>query len=115
MLIAQVIVNNSEEVSLAVQGAWQDTWELAFNGTLYKALTNLGLIIAVASLLLWTIQFTKNLIDDQSYRQFGDEIDFAYLTGFQPDVPPDAGSETNDVDEDDDLYPEEFMLAANIP
>jgi len=58
MLIAQVIVNNSEEVSLAVQGAWQDTWELAFNGTLYKALTNLGLIIAVASLLLWTIQFT---------------------------------------------------------
>ena len=74
MLIAQVIVNNSEEVSLAVQGAWQDTWELAFNGTLYKALTNLGLIIAVASLLLWTIQFTKNLIDDQSYRQFGELI-----------------------------------------
>ena len=36
-----------------------------------------------------------------------DEIDFAYLTGFQPDVPPDAGSETNDVDEDDDLDPEE--------
>jgi hypothetical protein len=44
MLIAQAIVNNSEEVSLAVQGAWQNTWELAFNGTLYQALTNLGLI-----------------------------------------------------------------------
>jgi hypothetical protein len=79
MLIAQVIVNNSEEVSLAVQGAWQDTWELAFNGTLYKALTNLGLIIAVASLLLWTIQFTKNLIDDQSYRQFGELIWFRLI------------------------------------
>ena len=79
MLIAQVIVNNSEEVSLAVQGAWQDTWELAFNGTLYKALTNFGLIIAVASLLLWTIQFTKNLIDDQSYRQFGELIWFRLI------------------------------------
>jgi len=74
MLIAQAIVNNSEEVSLAVQGAWQNTWELAFNGTLYQALTNLGLIVAVASLLLWIIQFTKNLIDDQSYRQFGELI-----------------------------------------
>jgi hypothetical protein len=74
MLIAQAIVNNSEEVSLAVQGAWQNTWELAFNGTLYQALTNLGLLVAVASLLLWTIQFTKNLIDDQSYRQFGELI-----------------------------------------
>ena len=74
MLIAQAIVNNSEEVSLAVQGSWQNTWELAFNGTLYQALTNLGLIIAVASLLLWIIQFTKNLIDDQSYRQFGELI-----------------------------------------
>ena len=43
-----------------------------------------------------------------------DEIDFAYLTGFQPDVPPDAGSETNDVDEDDDLDPEEHRTIRGL-
>ena len=43
-----------------------------------------------------------------------DEIDFAYLTGFQPDVPPDTGGETNDVDEDDDLDPEEHRTIRGL-
>jgi hypothetical protein len=43
-----------------------------------------------------------------------DEIDFAYLTGFQPDVLPDAGGETNDVDEDDDLDPEEHRTIRGL-
>lgn len=43
-----------------------------------------------------------------------DEIDFAYLTGFQPDVLPDAVSETNDIDEDDDLDPEEHRTIRGL-
>jgi len=43
-----------------------------------------------------------------------DEIDFAYLTGFQPDLPPDTGGETNDVDEDDDLDPEEHRTIRGL-
>jgi hypothetical protein len=43
-----------------------------------------------------------------------DEIDFAYLTGFQPDVLPDAVGETNDVDEDDDLDPEEHRTIRGL-
>jgi hypothetical protein len=43
-----------------------------------------------------------------------DEIDFAYLTGFQPDVPPDAVGETNDIDEDDDLDPEEHRTIRGL-
>ena len=43
-----------------------------------------------------------------------DEIDFAYLTGFQPDIPPDAVGETNDVDEDDDLDPEEHRTIRGL-
>jgi hypothetical protein len=43
-----------------------------------------------------------------------DEIDFAYLTGFQPDVLPDAVGETNDIDEDDDLDPEEHRTIRGL-
>jgi hypothetical protein len=43
-----------------------------------------------------------------------DEIDFAYLTGFQPDVLPDAGGETNDVDDDDDFDPEEHRTIRGL-
>jgi hypothetical protein len=43
-----------------------------------------------------------------------DEIDFAYLTGFQPEVLPDAVGETNDVDEDEDLDPEEHRTIRGL-
>jgi hypothetical protein len=39
-----------------------------------------------------------------------DEIDFAYLTGFKPDIPPDA--EPNDIDED--LDPEEHRTIRGL-
>ena len=51
---------------------------------------------------------------DAKVTEKADEIDFAYLTGFQPDVLPDNGGETNDVDEDDDLDPEEHRTIRGL-
>ncbi|MCA6624917.1 MAG: hypothetical protein IM542_20595, partial [Pseudanabaena sp. M165S2SP1A06QC] len=70
----QIVINDSQLVSQSIQEAWQSTWNLAFNGNIFKVLTNLGLTIAVTTLFFWIIKFGKDLLDDRIYQSFSEII-----------------------------------------
>jgi len=70
----QIVINDSKLVSQSIQEAWQSTWNLAFDGNIFKTITNLGLTIAVTTLFYWIIKFGKDLLDDRSYQSFSEII-----------------------------------------
>ena len=60
-LLAQVIVNNADEVSQAISEGWDTIWDTALNSQLYTAVNNVGIALAVGTMVLWLFKFYRSL------------------------------------------------------
>jgi len=56
----------SADKSKEISKAWDYTWEQVLNGPLFEELNRIGLIIAAACLILWTISFAKKWLDSET-------------------------------------------------
>jgi hypothetical protein len=74
LIAQQILINDSKVLSQSIQDAWKTTWDVAFNGNIFRILTNLGLTVAISCLLLWLIIFFRDLVNDRSYQKFSEII-----------------------------------------
>jgi hypothetical protein len=62
-ILAQVIVNNADEISQAISEGWDTIWDTALDSELYTAVNNVGIACAIATLALWLYKFYQSLQD----------------------------------------------------
>jgi len=65
-ILAQVIVNNADEISRAISEGWDTIWATAFDSVLYRAVNNIGITCAVVTLMLWLYKFYQSIQDQGS-------------------------------------------------
>jgi hypothetical protein len=66
LILAQVIVNNADEISRAISEGWDTIWATAFDSVLYRAVNNIGITCAVVTLMLWLYRFYQSIQDQGS-------------------------------------------------
>lgn len=62
---AQVLLNGSQGISRTISASWDNTWNVALSGGVYKALCSFGIFIAMACLSLWVLDFGKKWLQDE--------------------------------------------------
>ncbi len=62
---AELTLNAADATARTVAAAWDYTWMQALGGGLYTTLANMGITIAVACLLLWTLSFVRKWMADE--------------------------------------------------
>ena len=79
-LIAQLprdtadIIEGGAVASEAVAESWNQLWESVLQGGLYFALARVGVLFAVATLLLFMTQWTRQMVEGESSRAYADFI-----------------------------------------
>jgi len=56
----------SKNISETITASWDYTWDQVINGPLFEELTKIGTWMAVGCLLLWTLQFARKWIENES-------------------------------------------------
>jgi hypothetical protein len=63
------LLRNSQEMSQAINQRWDEQWvNVLTNGGLYQALTRLGTFFAVGTLLLFMVQFGRDMLENEITR-----------------------------------------------
>lgn len=68
------IVQDGADASAAIATAMDDLWNQVLGGALYSAIAQLGLFFAVGTLLLFMVQWFKDLMDGDNPRAFTEII-----------------------------------------
>ena len=68
------IVEGGAVASEAVAESWNQLWESVLQGGLYFALARVGVLFAVATLLLFMTQWTRQMVEGESSRAYADFI-----------------------------------------
>lgn len=71
---ASTITEDGVAASQAVAQSMDKLWEDVLNGGLYSAIANLGIFFAVGTLLIFIVQWTKEMIDGDSSKGFTEVI-----------------------------------------
>ncbi len=71
---ASTITSDGEAASEAVARSIDKLWDDVLQGGLYSAIANLGIFFAVGSLLIFIVQWTKEMIDGDSSKGFTELI-----------------------------------------
>lgn len=76
-LLGQIVdpdtsLNINETLSRATAAVWDSSWQSALNGPLYTTLTRLGLTLAVLCGAVFLLQFTKNMLEDETNRSLSE-------------------------------------------
>ncbi|MGD1871564.1 MAG: hypothetical protein ACFB02_00775 [Mastigocoleus sp.] len=74
-LPASGIIENGEATSAAAANAIEELWnDVLFDGSLYGAIANLGVFFALGTLLIFIVQWTREMIDGDVSKSFSDLI-----------------------------------------
>ncbi|NET38330.1 MAG: hypothetical protein F6K19_41100 [Cyanothece sp. SIO1E1] len=79
-LMAQVprdagdILEQGEQASEAIAQSWDRLWDAVLAGQLYTALANIGILFALATLLLFMTQWARQMIEGDNARAYADFI-----------------------------------------
>ncbi|MEM8804450.1 MAG: hypothetical protein AAGF01_00160 [Cyanobacteria bacterium P01_G01_bin.38] len=68
------IIEGGQIASEAVAESWNQLWESVLQGGLYFALARVGILFAVATLLLFLTQWTRQMVEGESSRAYTDFI-----------------------------------------
>ncbi|OKH35717.1 hypothetical protein NIES2119_19675 [[Phormidium ambiguum] IAM M-71] len=71
---ASQIINQSAQGSQFISESLDRLWDDVLGGGLYTALANLGILFAVGTLLIFIVQWAKDLIDGEEIRSFAELI-----------------------------------------
>lgn len=71
---ASTITEDGITASDSVTGAMNQLWNDVLGGGLYGAIANLGIFFAVGTLLIFIVQWTREMIDGDSSKSFSDII-----------------------------------------
>lgn len=82
MLLLSFAANQSNEVSQAIAESWDQLWELVLEGGLYQILANAGIVIAIACLMVFLVDFAKKWLQDEQGHWALAELAFPVLVVF---------------------------------
>ena len=68
------IIEGGQVASEAVAESWNQLWDSVLQGGLYFALARVGVLFAVATLLLFMTQWTRQMVEGESSRAYADFI-----------------------------------------
>lgn len=71
---SSIVTQGSKVVTDSIKAGWDSTWDIAFNGAIFKILADLGAVFAVCTLLIWIISFFNDFVNDRNYFKFGEII-----------------------------------------
>lgn len=73
-ILGVFVVNNADKVSALFAQAWDKTWDIALDTTLYQVITNVGRFFAVSTILIWLFTFFRELLEDGISRKVSSEL-----------------------------------------
>ncbi len=71
---ASSIASDGAAVAAATSAAMNQLWTDVLGGVLYQAIAKLGQFFAVGTLLLWLVQFYKDMVDGNESKALSDQI-----------------------------------------
>ncbi|MFB2771901.1 hypothetical protein ACE1AT_21825 [Pelatocladus sp. BLCC-F211] len=71
---ASTITNDGVTASVAVAQAMDKLWDSVLDGDLYGAIANVGVLFALGTLLIFMVQWVREILDGESSKAFTDMI-----------------------------------------
>ncbi|HAG82510.1 MAG TPA: hypothetical protein DCL61_15440 [Cyanobacteria bacterium UBA12227] len=71
---ATTLLEQAHSTSEAISAGFNELWTEVLNGGLYEALCDVGVLFAVATLVLFMVRWTKAMLNDESSEAFSELI-----------------------------------------